>query len=314
MANLRLMMKFLDGRLSWTEKHWLYYGPPSGSFPSVSPAANLSLANSSANALVAARTLCLPLSTKIVGAVLSYDDSERDGQVQVFTGLSQPGFATATLDPELCVGIDGASNFDFIGYQSHFYLSPTVVGAVADQLYTGLGGFAAPLNSYLQTLMGVGTSYPWGWKAVLKQPFGVLPPFGGSQYPLVNGAIPPTFAMVNGVPTLTVTTQSIPINFSNVSIVKIAGVRQARGAQPKINGRWNLAGVAGNTWVLTRKYVNPLSTPTSLGYLGGGYLIPTYYVILPYTGLQPAPTLEKHDRGGSLGLPRGRSKGRPANV
>jgi hypothetical protein len=317
MGSARLIMKFADGRLAWSERHW-YYNGNTGS-PPVPQTPSLATVIAAAQPVVQARIALLPPSSTMIGAVVSFDDSERDGAPLIYQGYTQGNFGSDTLDPELAVAVGATGTLGGVNYESTFYVSPCIEGQVNDQVYTPTGPFAVALQKYLLTLnpnAGLNLNLPvvWGIKCVQKNPLGAPPP-AGNGYPLIIGT-PLYQVLVPGPNTLSITLPSIPAGINTGSVVKLGGIRQTRGASMRLNGRWLVQGyltAPAIGLVLTRKYFPQYATAANLNYAGGGYVIPTYFVIVPYSGFTLGK-LTKHNRGGSLGLPRGRSRGRPANV
>jgi hypothetical protein len=312
--SLRCIIKITDGRLAWSERHWWYGGASSGT-PPVPPVVTITPAIiASANALVAAKAFMLPLSSQIIGAVLSVDDSERDGLPLVYQGLPQTGYTSDTLDPELSVLCSAYGVVSGLNYESQFYVSPANESSVNDQTFLPSAAFAAALKAYLGTLCTNvltpgGVPGPWGWKGVIKNPFGNSPPAG---YPTCTvGAYT---APALGLPGfITCAFSAIPAGLTTGDVVKLAKVPQPKNPVMRVNGRWIVQSITGLAVQLTRRYFPPALTPTNLVTLGQGYVIPTYYQVVPYNNILPSK-LVKHNRGGTLGLVRGRSRGRPANV
>jgi hypothetical protein len=307
MPNLRFMMKFADGRLAWSERHWYYNGPPSVGPPPVSTTPNLAVATARAYTLLAARIAILPASTDCIGAVLSFDDTARDGTLVQPAGYPKfPGTPGPALDPELSVMCRGYSDPGLgFTYQSNFYVSPTFQGAVNDQTYDPSLNplWDTALKAYLTALTTPATAPGWGWKAVAK-----LAAVG-----LVSIVPPLVLNVVGGQPQIVMTLSGALANVLTGDVVKITGARQGKGASPRINGRWIVIDNTAGILTLTRKYFPPYTTLASMNYVGGGLIVPEFHIIVPYT----APSINrlvKRDRGGTLGLSRGRARSHSSNV
>ena len=312
--SLRCIIKLSDGKLSWSERHWWYAGASTGT-PPVPPVQLVTPAIiASANALVAAKVFMLPSTTTCIGAVLSVDDSERDGLPLTFTGLPQTGYTSDTLDPELAILCSATGVINNLNYASQFYVSPANEASVNDQTYLPSAQFAANLKSFLgvlctNVLTPGGTPGPWGWKGVIKNPLGNNPPTG---YPTVAvGPYTPPTASTPGF--ITVTFSAIPAGMTAGSVIKLQGVKQPSNPIIRVNGRWIVNAINGLGVQLTRRYFSPNININNFVTFTGGYAVPTYYQVIPYSNILPMK-LVKHNRGGSLGLVRGRSRGRPANV
>lgn len=308
MANIRLIMKFADGRLAWSERHWFFQGPATGGPPPLSPPANLTSAVAAANLLVPLRAACLPATSTFLGAVLSFDDAQRDGTIVAATGYAKFPVTGAgpVLDPELALLVIGES---VVGggpsYNSNFYVSPTFASDVNDQTYNpaGFPAWAVALDNYILGLVGPPAGGGWGYKAVLKNSGVVAPAIAAAPTILpANNTFQFSFLLVAPLPT-----------FNQGDIVKITGVKQGKGATPRLNGRWFVVSLVGQVLTLGRKYFPPFTSAASVNYIGGGNVNTTNYAIVPYTGVF-VRNVVKHNRGGTLGLPRGRARTRSSNV
>jgi hypothetical protein len=309
MPNLRLIMKFSDQRLAWSERHWWYQGPASGTPVLVSPPANLNQAYTAAIPLIAARVAMLSPQSQFIGAVLSFDDNARDGY-PFATGVGPGTFPGVTpgpiLDPELSVMIQATANNPAGGsLSSRFYVSPTYASNVNDQVYNPAGNPAwdLALQNYLTILNTNTTGSGWGWKGVLTSP-GVTQLLAGGPpiITVVNGQVQFQFAMQGALPGVGVG-----------QIVKMSQIVQGKGASPRLNGRWIVVENVGTALTLGRKYFPPYTSLPSVNYQAGGLITPAFYIIYNYATVRTG-RLVKRDRGGSLGLPRGRARTRTSNV
>lgn len=321
MANVRLRMKFRDGKISWTETHYWYPGPwNTGSTPPVQPAGTIPNAIAQATSLVAKRYALLNYRTALTGCILSTDDGIRNaypvpGGFQI---PNQPTSMTA-LDPQLSAVITATSNgMGYVAspppavvppqhsYQEDFYLAGLFVQDVNDQSIVAVQFATGAYQAYIAALTTVQTATGWGWRALIKEtvPLNISIPAGAAS-PVVNTVAPLPPGIV-----VTAATSTAAINEGDV--VRLSGIFQTTSKLVKLNGRWRVYAnnVSTNTLTLVRKNYLALQP---LGYLAGGVIYYSLYGIVPYTSLATVG-LDKRDRGGKLGLRRGRYKQRPVTV
>ena len=223
---------------------------------------------------------CLPATSTFLGAVLSFDDAQRDGTVVSATGYAKFPVTGAgpVLDPELALLVIGES---VVGggpsYSSNFYVSPTFASDVSDQTYNpaGFPAWAVALSNYIIGLVGPPAGGGWGYKAVLKNSGVVAPAIAAAPTILpANNTFQFSFLLVAPLPV-----------FNQGDVVKITGVKQGKGATPRLNGRWFVVSLVGQVLTLGRKYFPPFTSAASVNYIGGGNVNTTNYAIVPYTGV-----------------------------
>jgi len=308
MSNARLMIKMRDGALAWTERHWYWGGTPSPTAPFAQATPAIADVVAAAKVILPLRKLMLNGTTStMIGAVISYDDSDRDGY-PIDTSLYPYATIPAIVeDPEISVMVTARSVGNVAGpsYNSQFYIAPVNASNVNDQTFLVAGPFATALANYLNQMQTIIPSFGWGWKGIAKNPPNV---------PLSCTNVAVTYNVPINTSTLTLTLSPVPASVAVNQIVRLSGIVQGRNSSPKLNGRWYIADITGTTLTLMRKYWPQYTSAASVNRIGNPCgLTPAYYQILPYSQF-PTYKLVKKDRGGTLGLSRGRSRGSRAYV
>lgn len=295
MANLRFIMKMADKKLAWSERHFV-----SGFSPNpitTIPSAVLAFANP----LMQARAALFGAGVKMLGGVFTFDDAQRDGYPIQYVPSAIPQSAIQPTDPDLCILMSASSQPTLPlnpSYQSQFYLSGVPSGNIGDQQLNILKIFQPLLDAYILQLTTVAGGYGWGWKAVNKLSLSVpvLSVTAGVAPAQPAGSVVLTFAA--------------PSPATVGQIVNLKQMSQTIGKTLKLNGRWIVNNVVGNTVVLVRK--KTMNT-ANVNYGGGGRMIIQTSIVVPYTAIIPT-AVAKHNRGGTLGLQLGRSKTRTSTV
>jgi len=243
----------------------------------------------------------------MIGAVISYDDSDRDGY-PLDTSLYPYNAALGIVDdPEISVMVTARSAGNVAGpsYNSQFYVAPVQASTANDQTFVPIGPFAVALANYLNAMQTILPTPGWGWKGIVKNP---------PNLPLACTNVAVTYNVPVNTSVLTLTLTPVPASVAVNQIVRLSGIVQGRNSSPKLNGRWYIADITGTTLTLMRKYWPQYTSAMSVNRIGNTCgLTPAYYQILPYSQF-PVYKLVKKDRGGTLGLSRGRSRGSRAYV
>ena len=303
MAFLRFTIKMTDQAKSWSEKHYAYgVTGPVGTVldpknPIVQDATTL-LAKRAG--MFATTPTGVPIS--IIGGVLSWDDSQRDGWVVPPPPTLPAKLPDPSLDPSLSLKlafstqVGGGQN----SYNSRIYLGgvPNTLGSDQNYVEGAAVGWKPALNAYIAALLKGPMGTIWGWKAISKTTAQI--PITGITF-TTNTLTTPAFLTVTMA-----TTAALQIGGQ----IKLSKFAQKPGRSFRINGRWLVQTKTPTTAILVRKVSPDMTNPL---YTGGGQLIPAVYITVPYTIYVPGP-ITKHDRGSLLGLSLGRSKRRASTV
>jgi hypothetical protein len=297
MANLRFMMKFSDQALGFTERHYVYNPLPGAGAPISS------VLTQGALQLMQARSALCGTGVTLTGGVFSYDDSQRDALPVAYVPLNPIPTVTQAADPEMCIVVQGTSlgiPQPNLSYEEQFYLAGVQQTWIGDQGYgtASQAAIVAALSPYFNILLGKTGGITWGWAAVNKAP---------TPTPIVAASIS---LLVGAPPGAVDITMATAITATPGTIVKVKGVKQVAPNNVKLNGRWIVVAVVGDVLTVVRKNSVAGVIP---GYLGGGLLYVNNLIIVPFTALT-AKGVGRHNRGGTLGLQRGRRTTRLSNV